>query len=1796
MDVVMDPGTSVEAEECLPMDSSDEEDFHDASDQFIDIGEDQDFLRVDDLESKTSQPKDSALAELCSPEEISVTYVGSDTVSLRWLPFNPALRYELTYCCQTKTETRFIQGSNSVDVEGLFPRTEYTFSIKSATEDGNQSAAVMMSVITNPLPPEKIKVDHVSSKSVSLSWKKTVGADQTWLVTCSSGGKEVQRMTAKFNALTFRNLSPGFKYSFHVSTMLPNGTQSQSAVTYAHTNTQLESLLLDLGMEQYLTEKLELSTVLRIDEKTVTDEPAESLSALPWTFLKRLMMVNVTARSVKCTPLSEPSCNVSFCNADLDIDGLIDSQDSDNLVNPLDIFAALFLCSDGFLQQEMVLKMSMCQFSVPLLLYNCDTKQCMFMLWAMRDIVKKFRPHSLADPRGFVEERIVLSEIPMVSFVRLGECTLSKSLILNKLLSNPQQYHDTFVHHDMECGDSPRRISDGLVEISWYLPSGKKNMDIFSEAVAVTNLRGDLSYFETQYSFLCQTSAAVFVFFDNLDTNYKLLTSQQTKAQMFLVGNPQSNSFNIENLKKTAAVLNLKKSNIILKTKQMNDADFVKNLRNTVSEVIKCSKSKMPLEQMAEIAHELGIKVDEDCQECQNAKQNADAITSNIHDTPQYKEKELPLQGKIWKMLARLEKEECRLRKAGDKPLETYKSDLQREKTHLREQQRSYDMSNAMTCFINAISSTGTERSYFLKWMRMNLDNLSRKNLSSLREQYKEMSQNSSENKDEIARLDGQISNSSLGIEHFLREMGQLYESSVLLRENEESRQQLQNLPRLCAELLLDGFPLELVDGDASNIPLRWVSDVLHQLNVLVQPKSKILVVTVLGVQSTGKSTLLNTMFGVQFAVSSGRCTRGAFMLLIKVKEDFKKVLNCDFVMIIDTEGLKSPELAQLDDSYEHDNELATLVVGLSDVTIINIAMENSTEMKDILQIVVHAFLRMKEVGKKPKCQFVHQNVADVSAHDKNMRDRKMLLEQLNEMTQAAARMENKEENKSFTDVMEYNPETGNWYIPGLWHGNPPMSPVNAGYSESVYELKKNMIEVFQNCESSGNNIMDFLQWTKSLWNAVKYENFIFSFRNSLVANAYIKLSIEFNKWEWSFRKAMHTCMTNAETRISNFGKIANKSQMGDIWFFFLNLKSEASMELSKWEKKLLQYLSKYYEQADGHVYLVERYREDFANSIKMIKREIENSVFGKLEAAVQIQQGMNNLDTIKKNHIAVMEKKVLKLLEDCRRNQCEVSEEVLDRDFEKVWRETVQDLSFKGLKKRDIVNLVFIQLRLNMTQKGSSVNEKLNTMRLIDHGTEPFKVTPKGFINKFVSVFYMDEQTRQIQVVADNLIEACKQFVNDKCQLQTDYNDIYIQEILQMIEEKLTAIKHLGTSLTFELLIKLHICGFASRAFEEMHTRFICDNDPRLCLEQFKDKYLADFKDLFTGQDQCQKKAAEFANLCLQPAVKSYVASCMGMEIVDEMLTGQNAFQFSSRAFFQYSILKQLLSEFKISNYVKYTSDYESFVKNWILDEILKQFSEGNKIFELEDFKLKGIIRVITEAITKAQTNDNANIKEFIQEICKELGEKLVIPQDALEVTMMLNNSNQEQFAHWLKKCIEEMEQSVREEYRNTKDVSTKLAQMKIKPQNILFMRLFGCGKQCPFCKAPCEAGGVAHTDHFASIHRPQGLGWYRFERSKKLVTDICSSSVFSETEFRSNETNWECHPYKTYREIYTDWHIPADASIEASDYWKYVMASFNKEFAKEYNALPADIPPAWQFITCKQAKNSLKESFSIK
>ncbi|XP_056432020.1 interferon-induced very large GTPase 1-like isoform X1 [Gadus chalcogrammus] len=1640
-------------------------------------------------------------------------------------------------------------------------------------------------LLNEAIPPGNVEVSHVSSSKVSLTWEtQSAGEVGGYVVTSFCDSEAHREQTTDSNSVKFSDLKPGLKYDFQIKTQLKSGGLSQPALTSAHTETKLEDFLRNLGLKEIYKEKLSLSSVLQIDKKAVTEEAAKCLSDLPWCFLKRLMMVNGTARNVKCSAGSESQQDLPCGNVGLDLYTILGPKKSGEFVNPLDIITALFLCSNGLLQQEMAVKMSMCQFGLPLLLPDCGTQKHTLMLWALRGIVKKYRTQALSGTKSFIEKSIVVPEIPMVSFVRLGEGSLSKSEILNTLLSNPQQYHNTFVHHTMECGNVPREIADGLVETSWYFPCGGQNIDIFNEPVAVANLRGDISLCELQYSFLCKTSAAVFVFLDNFDNQYELLKKQH-ETEIFLIVNVDNKNFNSERFTKVLKELRLPQTNIVCKRKEVNNADFAKALQDIVTNIVKNTEKKNSIAQMADIATELGIMVDENASDCRKAEKNAEAITSKITDTAQYKEKELPRQGSIWKELTQLEKEECRLRKVGDKDIEKYKFGLHQQKAKLREQQRDMDISNDVISFMKAISCPAVEQAYFLKWMQIKIDNLSREHLSNLRAEYKHKSKNSS--KEELKVIDQQLSRSYLGIENYFREIGQIYESTVSLPESDLFRQQFMHLPKLCAQLLMNGFPLELVDGEASGIPLAWVKDVFSELRKMVDPESKIRVVTVIGIQKTGKSTLLNTMFGVHFSVSSGRCTRGSFMLLIRVNKEYSKEINCDFLIIIDTEGLKSLELAQLEDSYEHDNELATIVVGLSDITLVNIAMDNMTDMKDVLQIVVHAFLRMKEVGKKPKCLFVHQNVSDVSAHDNNLRDRTVLLQQLNEMTQAAAKVENKEENKSFKEVMEYDPDTGNKYIPGLWHGNPPMAPVNSGYSEAVYELKTNIIQMLKDCKSSAYNLDQFMNRTASLWKAIKHEDVIFSFRNSLVADAYMKICTEFNKWEWEFKMHMYSLETSAKAQISNFGTSAGISESSNIRELVTELNTEACSELIKWEDKLINKLELYFE-TDGQVHLVERYREDFIQSAKILRNKSERSFKSEVHIAAENKEAMAKVEEVKKSTTKRLEGEVLRLLEESLKSKIIQSDEELRNYFDQIWEKATEPLRDKVMPKINVYSRVHFQLRNNVLQMGIHANQIVN-VSLKDHGHGDFEAKCGRWLKVVKLTEFKQSYRAELQAKADEIIASCKRLVSVQRQEKTDYHDNYIQEILQIIDAKL----NLERDAQYVLSLKLHICGYAARIFEEMHQDFITENYPIECVNRDNDLFFDDFKDLY-HLEQDEKKAEEFANRCLQPAVETYIRVSLVPDVVDEMVCGNDPFIFSSRMSFQYSVLKDLLSKDKFCHFIEFTSSYEKFIREWIQEQIEKRFSDGTKLLELEDKYLKQCIRCIDNAIQKAQVNKEATQKEFVQDICKELGDKLVISQDALSACMvLLKEATAEKFADFLKKSVKEMEQALQKKQKQTK-FKAKLDGLGSKPLDKLTAKLVGCGKQCPFCKAPCEAGAGAHKDHHVEMHRPEGLGGYK-SASMKLITSICTSSVSTDMRFSNRDTKGEWHPYKEFKTIYKDWEISADKSYTTSDYWKYVMVKFNKDFAEFYDAEPANIPTEWRTISKEDADKSLKKAFGV-
>ncbi|GBC08886.1 hypothetical protein RclHR1_08460003 [Rhizophagus clarus] len=76
---------------------------------------------------------------------------------------------------------------------------------------------------------------------------------------------------------------------------------------------------------------------------------------------------------------------------------------------------------------------------------------------------------------------------------------------------------------------------------------------------------------------------------------------------------------------------------------------------------------------------------------------------------------------------------------------------------------------------------------------------------------------------------------------------------------------------------ILEGEPLQLLDGlSLRSLPANFLSNVLS--NLMTNVERRLIVISVIGLESSGKSTLLNHLFHCGFATSASRCTKGAYM------------------------------------------------------------------------------------------------------------------------------------------------------------------------------------------------------------------------------------------------------------------------------------------------------------------------------------------------------------------------------------------------------------------------------------------------------------------------------------------------------------------------------------------------------------------------------------------------------------------------------------------------------------------------------------------------------------------------------------------------------------------------------------------------------------------------------------------------------------------------------------------------------------------------------------------------------
>ncbi|XP_054035758.1 interferon-induced very large GTPase 1-like [Dryobates pubescens] len=1590
---------------------------------------------------------------------------------------------------------------------------------------------------------------------------------------------------------TFQRVEPSSQ-----STSKAEGSESQANQPIA--NPEFLHLLQRLGLESHYPRKMGTEDVHVIYKTPLHDSQPSKDSELPFYFLQKLLTVDYRVRYLTCKKESNPEAAVpkpveEECEASDSFDDFLTDLEEqasepaprDSHVHPMDLQMAIFHCADDFMRQYISTKLAFCQFALPLLVPNPCTSQIEFPLWSLSQIKKSWKgAEKLGEQAGinrYKSKLISQAETPIVSFIRIGSSpSSSKSQILNALLGK----HNTFFNRHCKGSTKDCLLMKGVVEISWYCPRGSDD-DSFDCCVAFCNLRGDARDHEEQLHFLQEISAvnvALVCESDQSDKKGRTILRQLWESQRPLV---------CLFTEKEKVAAGRSSHNVRIGIKNRNEAELVGELTKTIKDLLEGSNTLFSLDACLDKARKHGFLVDEDAEACVSAKEEAKALVKLLKKEKLFEIKSqlLPLQGQLWYMWCKKDKELTRLQEKRNESVEHHRSKIESEKARIRKKQcnKAFPLNELMKSFLVFLQSQPADtKKYFLEWMKVFMDDLSADRLDELRRDYHKLwseilAVKKSDEKNGLLRkldaLSNEISNSSIGLEHILREVGQIYEALELVNSKDKN---FAELPDIAVDLMVSGYPIELMDGDASYVPLRWIGAIFDRLIEKVGDK-RVFVLSVLGIQSTGKSTLLNAMFGLQFNVSAGRCTRGAFMQLIKVDVKLQEDVGFDYMLVVDTEGLRATEMANKQ-ALNHDNELATFVIGIGNVTLINIFGENPSEMQDVLQIAVQAFLRMKQVKLSPSCLFVHQNVGEITAKEQNMEGQRRLQEKLDEMTVIAAQQECCDVS-CFSEVIRFDVNTHILYFAHLWEGNPPMAPPNPTYSQNVQELKTKILQAAKKeSQASVLRLSGLKVRISDLWNALLNENFVFSFKNSVEIAAYKKLETTFSEWTWQLRSHILDLQL----------KLDNKIRNGDLKKVTTQYLETLVQETSD---AIMKSMEKYFSE-DGDSEILVQWKSSTELKLKELKDSLLLETKKKCENLIELKKSQCKLEERKSEYESMLLEKSRQLALSLKGQK--LSEKQLHDNFISLWAQLIAEVSSNTPPPEEVDIDVEIENVLLDHFKEPKLHERIRTVPKSWHfcaALEKHIVKKRSWYPWRASLD--DADVNSINRITENIIACVKANIAEKEKEKRDYSRSFIHEILNEVQRGISSVPSnakYSFNKDYRIDLSIWLCRMAAERFKAMRRAFMVANDPRRYLESKREDFFKCF------QISCQGATSIttfVVFLCdkISPALCHAVYEKTALAIARDM-KGKIPDFSGNRYSLEVCLLRYLAQEEDFEKYRQYLTCPKDALESYIETRVRTYCLDQNRRLEkFLDESLTLLYESIQSAVfastkvVKDRKQRNNKISLWLDEFCKTLGEVLNLPRADLKGIEHQEIGDIEFLNNAMTEALLSLKNQLKTEFADA-DMSS----FERQPHTILAEQFSGCWEQCPFCGAVCTNTIPNHDGkHQVIFHRPEALMGYKWRYTDHLVIDICSSCVSSEISFCLGDSTWI--PFKRYWDAgppYSSWNIPPDPSMQA--YWKWFVSHFSKELEELYKGRfegKGKIPESWRKITKQEALAELEK-----
>jgi len=379
-----------------------------------------------------------------------------------------------------------------------------------------------------------------------------------------------------------------------------------------------------------------------------------------------------------------------------------------------------------------------------------------------------------------------------------------------------------------------------------------------------------------------------------------------------------------------------------------------------------------------------------------------------------------------------------------------------------------------------------------------------------------------------------ELNEAQTSTEHIWRELGLLYE---------ENPDKYPEAPALVARALCDGGVIELVNGDAGRVQTRWLRKVMksagEELERRLERPARLQVVSIAGVQSSGKSTLLNALFGCNFQTSTGACTRGINMMLIQSRGWGSLA---DFVLLLDSEGICNP-LYQDQAWYDwHNNWLATMSMLSADSCLLLSNNEDQTMVQAVLPMALMSYTQaattLREAGfASRRLHFVYNRIDPAKAESKLQENRDGLKHALHK---AITQLDSREAKMVFKNVEDNH-----------FHYLGPNLNDAEGYGKQVVALRAAVAQGTTGAEgssaegsSTGLTLGAWWSLMESLLAAFETQDFALSFASVVKMQAAMERRRVMAEQEQLLSRAWHEAFVAVEKKLKERDELAKAASV----------------------------------------------------------------------------------------------------------------------------------------------------------------------------------------------------------------------------------------------------------------------------------------------------------------------------------------------------------------------------------------------------------------------------------------------------------------------------------------------------------------------------------------------------------------------------------------------------------------------------------------------------------------------------